>query len=328
MLNIKVCVVHIVIMRSVSVSVSVPVFTHLVFSGGGFLGLTYIGIIRYLQQEGLDKHIKTVAGSSIGAVFAIVFAMGIETNVLEDEFSQLNEDFATFDLQSILQITGSLGLTTGNGLVAKLSKHLGNKTFVEFVKQTGKHLVICATHVGTMKPVYFSVDTTPHVRVIDAVRASTAIPILVAPVKIGDEYYIDGAVTHNLPVRCIPTDVDVHKDSVLIVSVSDASSYGFDMSAMSNNGLHTDGVTRVMTYVMRILQAATNDMQSHQLLSSTYTHYMYINDAPVGRIEFTMNEETNVFRANVPDRTTVEKCMLHGYNKMHSRYHQRQPSST
>ena len=299
---------------------SVPVFTHLVFSGGGFLGLTYLGIIRYLQQVGFDKHIKTVAGSSIGAVFAILFALGIETTALKDELSNLNEDFMTFDLQSILQITESLGLTTGKGLVSKIGKYLGNKTFVEFVKQTGKHLVICATHVGTMKPVYFSVDTTPHVRVIDAVHASTAIPFLIAPVKIGDEYYIDGAVTHNLPVRCIPKDV--HKDSVLIITVADGNASGFDMSPAHTHCRDTDtnGISRLVTYTMQVIQAASKDMVSHQLLLSAYPHYILINDAPVGCLSFTMNEQTNVFRTNLPDRATVEKCMLHGYNKIRSRY--------
>ena len=291
-----------------------PTFTHMIFSGGGFLGLTYLGIIRYLQQEHMDKHIKTVAGTSVGATFAACFALGVPYHTIEEEFSSLNEDFIKFNLESILNMGETMGLTNAQSMVSKFGKYVGNMTFIDFAKHTGKNLIVCATHVETMTPVYFCVDRTPHVRVIDAVAASMAIPMIVSPVKIGDDYYIDGAVTHNVPVRCIP--FDVHKECVLIINV-DIEVKGFDMNADHGHGTNQSAISRVIKYASHVITAATSNMQAKQLIKSQYPYYMYINDAPVGQLEFVVDEDTSIFRVKLPDKTTVENCMLHGYNKMY-----------
>jgi predicted acylesterase/phospholipase RssA len=49
-----------------------------------------------------------------------------------------------------------------------------------------------------MKTVYFSVDTTPSMSVLDAVIATIAVPFLFAPVKLKDGYnYVDGATAET-----------------------------------------------------------------------------------------------------------------------------------
>ena len=50
--------------------------TKLVFSGGGIKGISYIGIIKYLEDEDLLKNINTIVGTSIGSVLGLSSFLG------------------------------------------------------------------------------------------------------------------------------------------------------------------------------------------------------------------------------------------------------------
>jgi hypothetical protein len=111
----------------------------------------------------------------------------------------------------------NLGIDSGDRLIEPIQDAVGKLTFLELSKKTGKNLVIVATHTSTMRPTYFSVDTTPHVLVLDAVRASMAIPLFIKPVEIGDDTYIDGGITDGVPVNAFP---NISHDSILIFHMS------------------------------------------------------------------------------------------------------------
>ena len=46
--------------------------TNLVLSGGGIKGLSYIGVVKYLEEKKLLKNINKIAASSIGAIFGLL----------------------------------------------------------------------------------------------------------------------------------------------------------------------------------------------------------------------------------------------------------------
>ena len=54
--------------------------THLVLSGGGMRGVIFIGALRYIYINNINKNIKHIAGCSIGAFIGlmIVFKLTIE----------------------------------------------------------------------------------------------------------------------------------------------------------------------------------------------------------------------------------------------------------
>ena len=52
---------------------------HLVLSGGGMLGISYIGLIKYLEENSsipIVKNLKSLTGCSVGAMFATFIALG------------------------------------------------------------------------------------------------------------------------------------------------------------------------------------------------------------------------------------------------------------
>jgi len=57
-------------------------------------------------------------------------------------------------------------------------------------------LFVCATNLRNGRPAFFSSG-----ELIRPVIASSAIPVLFSPIRIGDEFYIDGGVVNNLPVE-------------------------------------------------------------------------------------------------------------------------------
>ena len=49
---------------------------HLVLSGGGLLGISYIGLFKYFEEHNTLSEIKTITGCSAGAIFGSLLSIG------------------------------------------------------------------------------------------------------------------------------------------------------------------------------------------------------------------------------------------------------------
>jgi predicted acylesterase/phospholipase RssA len=231
-------------------------FTHLVLSGGGMIGLSYIGALRFLQVEGIDKGIQHVVGTSIGAMFATIFALRMSLSEVESAFVDMlaKNSSLTIEYPDMLTVLKNYGMDEGHQLLAFLRPHLDKTTFLDLTKRTGINLVICASHLATMKPTYFSVDNTPNVLVYDALRASMAIPWVVPPVKIGDDFYVDGGITDNTPFHAFQ---NISPSSVLIMQIIISSSHDESSQVMSSPMAYTYAIIKSYLsaeHIMRILE--------------------------------------------------------------------------
>ena len=113
-------------------------------------------------------------------------------------FEQFQREFKVGDGQSGLMSTRGLVHLTTQALTTRFRKSI---TFKQLHNVTGCRLVICATgtHSGSVE--HMDHVTAPHVRVVDAVAASMAVPFLFAPHRIGNAYYMDGAIRHTVPAH-------------------------------------------------------------------------------------------------------------------------------
>ena len=201
--------------------------THLVLSGGGFAGLSYVGALKFISESGIGTDIRHVSGTSIGAVFATAFAIGIPVAELESMSHHIfsDPDYIRYDPTALLSLMSTYGLDDGHRFVKPLEpymaavalapeelqksaaakmtfrEHAGAPatTFRDIRERFGRTLVVVATCLETGEAVYFGPDTTPEVAVLDAVRASMAIPFVIRPVGIAGRHYVDGAFTDNTP---------------------------------------------------------------------------------------------------------------------------------
>ncbi len=157
----------------------------LALGGGAARGWAHIGVLRALTQAGIVPDI--VAGTSIGAVVGGCFAAG-----RLDELEGFARDLTRRKVFGYLDfnLSGS-GLITGQRLVARLDGHLKDT----HIEELATRFVAVATEIGTGQEVWLS-----RGRLVDAMRASYALPGIFKPVSINDRWLFDGALVNPVPV--------------------------------------------------------------------------------------------------------------------------------
>jgi NTE family protein len=157
----------------------------LALGGGAARGFAHIGIVRTLVAHGIIPNI--VVGTSVGAVVGGSYAAG-HLDTLEEWARSLQPRniFGYLDIR----LNGS-GLIGGDKLAAQLEAALG-QTLIE---ELPLKFATVATEVRTGHEIWLT-----HGRMVDAMRASYALPGIFSPVLIGDRWLVDGALVNPVPV--------------------------------------------------------------------------------------------------------------------------------
>lgn len=186
------------------------VYDNLVFEGGGVKGIAYSGAIQALEDAGILCNIKRVAGTSAGAITALLLSLGYTAPQITHIFN--NTDYTTFeDGWNPFRTTTRYGLYVGDTFLSWIKKLITDKQFDEEVtfKQLDeadcRELHIFATDLNIKDVKCFSVHTTPDVKVAEAIRASMSIPLFFAAWQFTDNnpdnhIYVDGGTVFNYPI--------------------------------------------------------------------------------------------------------------------------------
>jgi len=216
-------------------------YTHMILSGAGMAGIAYLGILRYLHQEGYTDRIRHVAGTSMGAFFATLWAVGAPMGDLEGYL----KEYVSTSANMIISFQDK-----GDRLIGILKEYMPEEaTFLDIAKQHGCHLAICASCMDTLEPMFFSVNNSPNIRVIDAVKASMSIPFMFEPVVIDGKRYVDGGLTANTPLRAFGKRA-LQPDSTLVVQCTNASSTAASAAAASTIATLIDMAFKNYIYVL------------------------------------------------------------------------------
>jgi NTE family protein len=158
----------------------------LALGGGAARGFAHIGIMRTLLANGIVPDV--VVGTSIGAAVGGAYAA--------DRLDAL-EDWAR-SLQGVRNILGYLdirldgsGLIGGEKLASRLEKAIG-ETLIEDLPM--KYASV-ATEIRTGHEIWLT-----RGRLVEAMRASYALPGIFSPVMVGDRWLVDGALVNPVPV--------------------------------------------------------------------------------------------------------------------------------
>jgi NTE family protein len=157
----------------------------LALGGGAARGFSHIGVVRTLIAHGIVPDI--VVGTSIGAVVGGAYAAG--------HLDKLEEWARSLQPRNILgyldiRLNGS-GLIGGDKLAAQLEAAIG-QTLIE---ELPLKFATVATEVRTGHEIWLT-----HGRMVDAMRASYALPGIFSPVLLGDRWLVDGALVNPVPV--------------------------------------------------------------------------------------------------------------------------------
>ena len=153
--------------------------------GGAARGWAHIGVLNALAKS--DMKPSVIAGTSIGAVVGGCYAAG-KLDLLEDFVTQLTPRSVLRFLD--LDLTGG-GLMSGTRLRRTLDKELEGM-LIEDLRDT---FVAVATEIGTGREIWLSKGP-----LVNAIRASYALPGIFRPIQINGRWLMDGAFVNPVPV--------------------------------------------------------------------------------------------------------------------------------
>jgi predicted patatin/cPLA2 family phospholipase len=199
---------------------------HIVFSGGGADGIAYTGVIQALEEANLYSEIHHAAGTSIGALYAFLVACQVSSLKLKPVIYDYCKYIETLEWKtsSVFNIVHRLSIDSGHILinlldrVFELTQFSKDITFIQFSKSTGRTCSFCAVCLEKAYPTYFTLDTTPDVKIYDALYASMAIPMIFPPKQLNGLSYVDGGTIDNFPLD-IFLQKAYHKEQVNIQNI-------------------------------------------------------------------------------------------------------------
>jgi NTE family protein len=156
----------------------------LALGGGAARGFAHIGVIQVLEENGIK--VDLVAGTSAGSLVAALYASGKGGKEMQTLAEGMDEGAIT-DWSFPLR-----GLIRGEALARFIRDKTGGKGIEQMVVPLG----IVATDLADGSPILFRSGDTGT-----AVRASSAVPAVFQPVKIGQREYVDGGLVSPVPVR-------------------------------------------------------------------------------------------------------------------------------
>ena len=158
----------------------------LALGGGAARGFAHIGIMRTLLANGIVPDV--VVGTSIGAVVGGLHAAG-RLDTLE-EWGRSLQGMRNILSYLDIRLNGS-GLLGGEKLATRLEEAIGHI----LIEDLPIKFASVATEVRTGHEIWLT-----RGRVVDAMRASYALPGIFSPVMIGDRWLVDGALVNPVPV--------------------------------------------------------------------------------------------------------------------------------
>lgn len=156
----------------------------LALGGGAARGFAHIGVIQVLEENGIRPSL--VVGTSVGSLVAAMYASGksgAELAVLAESMDETAFTDWSFP---------GRGLIRGEALAKYVREQTGGRP----IEQMRLPLGIVATDLDNGQPILFQ-RGDPGM----AVRASSAVPAVFQPVRIGTREYVDGGLVSPVPVR-------------------------------------------------------------------------------------------------------------------------------
>jgi NTE family protein len=174
----------------------------LALGGGAARGFAHIGVIQVLEDAGVRPDL--VVGTSAGSLVAALYAAG-------KGGAELAGLARTMDESAIADWAfPGRGLIRGDALARYVREATGGR----LIEQMRLPLGIVATDLASGEPVLFRRGDTGQ-----AVRASSAVPAVFQPVRIGGREYVDGGLVAPVPVRFAR---QMGADLVIAVDISTA----------------------------------------------------------------------------------------------------------
>jgi len=204
----------------------------LVLGSGGARGYAHIGVIEELEKNGYE--IASISGSSMGALIGALYACG---KLQEYKEWVLSLDF--LDVAKLLDLSLSkTGFIQGEKVFKIIEDMIGDV----MIEDLPIIYTAVATDLVKQKEVWIQKG-----KLLDAIRASIAIPTIFTPKKLGKRYLVDGGVLNPLPIA--PTISD-NTDITIAVSLNVISPKKYNVTleeedSTEEGSTHKKGIEKI-----------------------------------------------------------------------------------
>lgn len=172
----------------------------LALGGGGIKGISHIGILRRLEQHGFEIH--AIAGTSIGALVGVFYALGYRVDEIEKLFAEFKPTRIYGQMRG--QAPSLLGF---GGLTKRLNELIGDCTFADL------KIPFAITAVWVE---YGRLVTLREGPLVDALLASMALPGVFPMRTINRMGLIDGGMLNAVPAEAARALVEAHYPVVAV----------------------------------------------------------------------------------------------------------------
>lgn len=271
-------------------------YKNLVLEGGGIRGLAYAGAIKVLEEKNILKNIENVAGTSAGAISALMIALNYSSEEIDSilyslKIQRFNDGKNIFS--KIRRVKKEYGIFKGDSFEKWISTLLQNKTRhsdLTFSQLHRLHItnpdfrdVFCVgTNVGKQKLQIFSWQYTPDMQIKTAIHISMCIPVYFKPVAVDSNWkevsikktkstydlYVDGGMLCNYPVNIFDTCAnggnpllcDDVKYNYQTLGLKLESSEQIDQFNKNNTDIASYKITSVNDYVVALINLMTETL--------------------------------------------------------------------
>lgn len=251
--------------------------TSVSFSGGGARAVGHLGVLSHLLSCGMLSQVRNWYGCSGGSFMAVIGAIGGSATWIHDVVEHFDMSvFAGIDDEMLIDFQNSFGVNSGNKMAKILSRFIdtwepgcSRWTFADLVKnRPGTGLHITTTNLTRGRLEVFNHLTTPNVLIVDAMRASCAIPFYFTPWRSTDgDSFCDGGVIETYPWTHV-----IDKSNTLVVICSDIDVCGRPERRSINS---------FADYI-----SALNNIIAKNKTDEAPRHWIAVNNNSVGFMDF------------------------------------------
>lgn len=167
----------------------------IVFSGAGSKIMLHAGALSAIEQYKILPY--KIVGTSSGSIVATLFSLGYSANEIKEILLEIKfSNILGVNYLSLFPLLYQGYITDGSKFEALLDKYFGNNKFSDLYID----LYVIACDVCDTNMFVFSKSSTPEAYLKDAVRASTAIPLVFKLPEYNGKILCDGGIIKNFAV--------------------------------------------------------------------------------------------------------------------------------
>lgn len=254
-------------------------------SGGAAKGIAHLGVLKAMEEIGLEADI--FVGASSGAIVGAFAAQGVTADRMVDwlrppwhrHHPQALKGRFFFGMPTFEQLRNPGYLASGLFSLDRLERFLAEALPSNDFRSVVPTLLVTAADVDGHGRRVFGRGHHEDVPISRAIAASTAVPILFRPYRVGDRFYIDGELIRTLSIDLA---VEAGADVVIISNV-----YRPHVTKHDRPSLVHRGAAAVARQAVNMV-FAEKEQRGIDLIHRLHPHITVLNVAPdLGRYPFT-----------------------------------------